>query len=249
MKQLQISLTPLQTMVDEAIDFIRSNEPPEGYTLADSFGKDSTVLLELARMSGVKFIHIHNRTGIDPPELTKFGMKTRPNVLVLKPRLTMWAGIRKWYPPYINARWCCREMKEHNRTGLSKNVLVGIRSEESHKRASRPRISKISRNQRIHFKPIFSWTDWHVWEFIESMNLPYCHLYDEGFDRLGCVVCPMITSKNMKKVEMHRKRWPGYYKAFEAATTYWFWHKAWWARFIWRQPDRFINAWYRSFKI
>lgn len=35
----QMSLTPLQTMVDEAIEFMRANEPPEGYTLADSFGK------------------------------------------------------------------------------------------------------------------------------------------------------------------------------------------------------------------
>lgn len=236
-------------MVDESIEFIRVNEPQEGYTLADSFGKDSTVLLELARMSGVKFTHIHNRTGIDPPELTKFGMVTRPNVLVLKPRITMWAGIRKWFPPYLNARWCCREMKEHTRKDLPLCLLVGIRAEESYKRSVRGRISKTGVGQATHFKPIFGWSEWHVWEFIESMNLPYCHLYDEGFDRLGCVVCPMITSSNMKKINMHRKRWPGFYKAFEAATTYWFWHKAWWDRFIWKQPDRFINAWYRSFKV
>jgi phosphoadenosine phosphosulfate reductase len=96
-------------------------------------------------------------------------------------------------------------------------------------------------------KPIFYWQEWHVWEFIESMNLPYCHLYDEGFDRLGCCVCPMITSSSMAKVNQHRKRWPGYYKAFEHVVTWWFWNKAWWNRFAWKRPERFINAWYRGF--
>jgi phosphoadenosine phosphosulfate reductase len=47
-------------MLDEAIEFMREHEPPEGYTLADSFGKDSTVLWELAKMAGVKFLHIHH---------------------------------------------------------------------------------------------------------------------------------------------------------------------------------------------
>jgi len=244
----QMSIIPLQSMVDEAIDFMRGNEPPEGYTLADSFGKDSTVLLELARMAGVKFVHIHNRTGIDPPELTVFGKETRPDVLYLHPRITMWEGIRKRFPPYINRRWCCSEMKEHHRRDLPPSILVGIRAEESWKRRRRPRISKID-TQLTHFKPIYHWSEWHVWEFIESMGLPYCHLYDEGFDRLGCCVCPMITSSNMGKVNQHRNRWPGFYRAFEHAVTWWFWNMAWWDRFVWKRPERFINAWYRSFKV
>ena len=244
----QMHLVPLQTMVDEAVNFMREHEPPEGYTLADSFGKDSTVLLELAKMSGVKFTHIHNRTGIDPPELVKFGKRTRPDVKWMAPRMTMWEGIRKWYPPYLNARWCCRELKEHNREGIPLSILVGIRAEESVKRRSRPRISRTAIGQAIHYKPIFHWTSWHVWEFIESLNLPYCELYDQGFDRLGCCVCPMITSQNMAKINQHRERWPGFYVAFEHAVTHWFYQKAWWDRFKYKTSERFLVAWYRSFK-
>jgi phosphoadenosine phosphosulfate reductase len=235
-------------MVDEAIDFMRANEPPEGYTMADSFGKDSTVLLELARMAGVRFVHIHNRTGIDPPELVAFGKRTRPNVIWIPPRMTMWEGIRKKFPPTIQQRWCCSELKKHKLSGLPTSILVGIRTEESWKRKSRPRISSVPAERIAHYKPIFHWSEWHVWEFIESMNLPYCHLYDEGFDRLGCCVCPMITSSSMAKVNQHRKRWPGFYKAFEHAVTWWFWNKAWWDRFVWKRPERFLDAWYRSFK-
>lgn len=247
-RQQQMSLTPLQTMVDESINFMRENEPPEGYSLADSFGKDSTVILELARMAGLRFLHIHNFTGIDPPELIKFGKNTRQDVRIIKPKFSMWHGIRTIGPPSIQRRWCCGHLK-HGQTkpDIPPYRLLGIRAEESGKRSSRKRIVTISKKWTM-VKPIFNWSEWHVWEFINGMGLPYCHLYDEGFARLGCVVCPMITSSSMKNVNLHRKRWPGYYKAFESATTHWFWHMAWWDRFIYKQPKNFINAWYRSFK-
>lgn len=239
-------LIPLQDMVDEAIEFLRRHEPPEGYTLADSFGKDSTVLWELAKMADVGFVHIHNRTGIDPPELVKHGRETRPGVVWIPPRMTLWDGIRKWFPPTVQIRWCCSEMKEHRKKGLPTSLLVGIRGEESPRRKARERISRVG--TVVHYKPIFNWTYWHVWEFIDSMGLPYCSLYDEGFDRLGCVVCPMITSKNRAMVDRNRKRWPGFYKSFEHAVTWWFWNKAWWDRVKYRQPQKFLDAWYRSFK-
>jgi hypothetical protein len=58
----------------------------------------------------------------------------------------------------------------------------------------------------------------------------------------------MITSKNMGKVNQHRARWPGYYKAFEHAVTHWFYNHAWWDRFKYKNSQRFLEAWYRSFK-
>jgi phosphoadenosine phosphosulfate reductase len=82
------------------------------------------------------------------------------------------------------------------------------------------------------YKPIFYWKEWHVWEFIKLHKLPYPSLYDEGFDRIGCVICPFIFHNYpaaRKKVALHRDRWPGMYKAFEAACKKWF-------------QRRFINA-------
>lgn len=43
----------LDLMIDEAVRFIQSHEPPEGYFVAFSGGKDSIVTLELTRMAGV----------------------------------------------------------------------------------------------------------------------------------------------------------------------------------------------------
>lgn len=37
--------------------------------------------------------------------------------------------------------------------------------------------------------PMSIWTDDDVWEYIHRFNLPYCKIYDMGYDRTGCVFC------------------------------------------------------------
>ena len=44
-----------KTKTDLAIEFIQAHEPPEGYFLGDSGGKDSTVLRHLTIKSGVRY--------------------------------------------------------------------------------------------------------------------------------------------------------------------------------------------------
>lgn len=65
--------------------------------------------------------------------------------------------------------------------------------------------------------PIVDWTDEDVWNFLNNVaKVPHCCLYDEGFDRLGCVGCPLAGRESM---ERDFKRWPQYknlyLKAFE----------------------------------
>lgn len=98
---------------------------------------------------------------------------------------------------------------------------MGIRAEESVKRSRREQIRFVPSVRSFHFKPIFEWTEWHVWEFIDKYELPYLSLYDQGFSRVGCIVCPFICG-NLKKIEMHRQIAPGIYKAFEHAVNAWF---------------------------
>ena len=58
--------------VQTAIDRLRNFEPPEGYHLAFSGGKDSQCIYHLAQMAGVKFDAHYNMTSVDPPELIYF---------------------------------------------------------------------------------------------------------------------------------------------------------------------------------
>jgi phosphoadenosine phosphosulfate reductase len=59
--------------------------------------------------------------------------------------------------------------------------------------------------------PIIEWTESEIWEYIKGHKIPYCSLYDEGFKRLGCIMCPMSDTKGMLRAA---ERWPKYYRAY-----------------------------------
>jgi len=53
--------------------------------------------------------------------------------------------------------------------------------------------------------PIIQWTEAEVWEYIKMFNIPYCKLYDEGFKRIGCIMCPFSTHQKQEA-----ERWSKY---------------------------------------
>ena len=71
---------PLERKISNAIGLLKAHEPPDGYYLAYSGGKDSGFILELAKMAGVKFEAWYNCVTIDPPELIHFIKRKHPEV-------------------------------------------------------------------------------------------------------------------------------------------------------------------------
>jgi phosphoadenosine phosphosulfate reductase len=211
---IENTLWGVRDKVQIAIDRLRQFEPAEGYHLAFSGGKDSVTLLRLAQMSGVRFDAHYNITTVDPPELVKFIKTQHPDAKRHRPEMSMFRLMllpRHFMPPMRQARWCCEALKERN--GEGRLVMTGIRWEESTRRKRRRMIETCYRGKATqYFNPIIDWVTSEVWEFIRQENVPYCTLYDEGFDRLGCILCPMES--NPGNIQRQMNRWPQFVKAY-----------------------------------
>lgn len=206
---LEYTLFDIIDKVRIAIERMQEFEPEEGYYLAFSGGKDSLVIKELADMAGVKYDAHFSLTSVDPREVLTYCREYHPDVSMEKPDESMWKLIvRKRMPPTRRVRYCCEALKE--RGGAGRLVMTGVRWEESHMRKKRKMVEICFKNSNKRFlHPIIEWKEIDVWEFIRKNKLQYCSLYDEGFKRIGCVLCPMYRGR---KADV--ERFPGFYKAY-----------------------------------
>lgn len=138
MALIEYTLEGKENKVETAINRLKAFEPPEGYFLAFSGGKDSVVIKRLAEMSGVKFDAHYSVTSVDPPDLVRF-VKEQKDVSFDIPRdkdgnsITMWNLIpKKKMPPTRTTRYCCEKLKECS--GKGRLTVTGVRWAESVRR-------------------------------------------------------------------------------------------------------------------
>ena len=203
-----------------AIARIKEFEPQDReYILGFSGGKDSIVCYHLMKMAGVKFKAIYSQTSVDPPELIHYIRKNYKDVIFNKyavdkngVTLNMWNLIpKKLLPPTRRVRYCCDILKERT-GGPGDHIVLGVRWAESSARSKLPMIGFFKK--KVMVRPIIDWSHEEVWEFIKLYNIPYCELYDQGWERIGCIGCPL--GKNQKKeLEQYPKFKEAYIRAFE----------------------------------
>lgn len=148
---LQRASTGLRRKMLYSIELLRKAEKiamnydkDDGFFLAFSGGKDSQALYHIAELGGVKFKAHMNLTSVDPPEVIRFVKKRYPDVELIKPKESIYnIAIRRKILPTMRVRWCCAEFKES--AGAGKVTLIGIRHEESSRRAKRNEVEISSR--------------------------------------------------------------------------------------------------------
>ena len=215
--------------VEVAIMRLQEFEPADGYYFADSYGKDSSVVRDLLQRSGVKYDTHYSQGGLDAPELVFFGREYHPEAIIDRPGISVFKAIQTKGLPRRMSRWCCELIKE--KSGAGRTVVTGIRWQESARRRGR-RMYEVCHGDKtkMFLHPIIDWTAYmkqttsgkwvksgDVWEYIKQNNVPYCSLYDEGFKRLGCVLCPM-TRDTARQIA----RWPKLTDAWKRAAYRYF---------------------------
>jgi 3'-phosphoadenosine 5'-phosphosulfate sulfotransferase (PAPS reductase)/FAD synthetase len=151
--------------------------------------------------------------------------------------ISMWSLIPiKLMPPTRIVRYCCKVLKEG--AGDGRMITTGIRWDESSTRRNRggmevPGATKKKNiiltndndEQRRFFEkcemraksvcnPIIEWTNSDIWEFIHSEKIETNILYQQGFDRVGCIGCPMAAKKRYFEFALYPKYQNLYIRAF-----------------------------------
>lgn len=247
---LQKSTPYFAKKLQHSVELIRKSEKialmydaEDGFYNTFSGGKDSQALFHVVKMAGVKFKTHMSLTSIDPPQVIRFVKQQYPSVILHKPKMSIFQdAIERKILPTMRVRWCCADFKES--AGEGRVTLIGIRREESARRARRKEVEvsskkfsgnleefeqwiaeEILKKQKskskrkinedefsvktdnevrcingkdsILISPIFDWTERDVWYFLNKIiNAPHCPLYDEGYTRIGCILCPMSTYKS-----------------------------------------------------
>ena len=204
----------LKKKVDRAIRLLQSIPTDKGdIELSYSGGKDSDVILELAKMAGIKVRVIYKNTTIDPSGTIKHCKEVGAEIV--NPTTTFFKLLQKKGYPSRFVRFCCSKLKEYKICDIA---IQGIRKCESKKREElyeEPEICRVYDNNKKNtvqvFLPILDWTDEDVEEFIKERNIK-CHpiYYKDGhFDvkqRLGCIGCPLAwNGKRIKEFRQYPK--------------------------------------------
>jgi len=211
----------IESMVGGEIKFIEEaiEKYRKPYAVSFSGGKDSLATLLLLLEAGYEPPLLFLNTGLEFEETEKhvhevagrYGLE----LLEGKAGNKFWEAIKFFGPPARDYRWCCKTcklgvaallIKKHFPDGILS--FIGQRRYESEHRA---RHGKIWNNPwvggQMAASPIQNWTALHIWLYLFMRDAKWNPLYEQGFGRIGCWLCPASDM-----AEFHIKRHPDWYR-------------------------------------
>jgi phosphoadenosine phosphosulfate reductase len=211
----------LSSIEGEAMGFSRRTvgEHKLPVTVSYSGGKDSLATLLIVKKAVPEFDVLYIDTGLEFPETTqnvhevveKFGLK-----LKTAQAESFWDAAPSFGAPSVEARWCCKVCKLGPITNLIEDsyadgclTFIGQRRYESEVRAKSQRVWQNPWvGNQVSASPIQNWTALHIWLYLFREKAPYNPLYEQGFDRIGCWLCPSASLADYEFVKrMYPEMW------------------------------------------
>jgi phosphoadenosine phosphosulfate reductase len=191
-------------------------------TVSFSGGKDSLAVLNIARKAVKRLEAFYIDTGLEFPETARFAEKAASSMGV--PLIVERAGTAfdenfpAFGPPAKDFRWCCKVCKLGPITRLLsryKKGVVTIDGKRRYESFQRGGIGSTEKNPFVpgqtSIYPIKDWRALEVWLYIRMENLQYNELYDKGFERIGCWLCPAALQAEYHRMkELHPDLYDGW---------------------------------------
>ncbi len=181
-----------------------------------SGGKDSSALVELVRRSDVPHYIYFNDTGLELPETINFVDEVGYDIKGKGD--SFWSYVGKFGPPARDYRWCCKVLKLVPTRKALKSLapgvtLVGQRKYES---SARMKAKSIWKNrwlpEFVTGAPLNDWSSLEIWLYINVRKIKTNPLYQEGFERLGCYLCPSSRLSDYIRI---KERYPDLWSKWE----------------------------------
>lgn len=107
-------------------------------------------------------------------------------------------------------------IKEAEKSGIDYRVTrqggVVLNNDNS---SSRKFVEMCYTNRKTMLNPIIDWEDGNVWEFLSYYRIESNPLYQCGFNRIGCIGCPMASKHRYIEFARYPKYRENYVRAFD----------------------------------
>ena len=165
-----------------------------------SGGKDSTALMLALRESQIPARYVFADTGWEAAETYAYLDLLRQRLDVVIDVVGVDGGMvervryRAGFPARMQ-RWCTRELKlqplraYHDELGVETINAMGVRAEESERRAAMPEWADDEEWGGWVWRPLMRWTVADVLAIHHRHGVPVNPLYTRGHDRVGCYPC------------------------------------------------------------
>ncbi|MFW9792945.1 MAG: phosphoadenosine phosphosulfate reductase family protein [Candidatus Thorarchaeota archaeon] len=228
------NMQDLENIEVEAVSFIKKTIAKHDdlpVVVAFSGGKDSLatyLVVEEALEESPPIFFMD--TGIELPEtiehIENFARSRNVKIIGQKAGERFWESVDTFGPPARDFRWCCKVLKLGpaatsiaDEMGGENLSFMGQRKLESFQRSIEPRVTE---NPWVpgqtSANPIQNWNALEVWLLIFQKRENFNPLYNRGYHRMGCYLCP---SSPLAELESLRETHPTLHRQWQSKMREW----------------------------